>query len=116
MLVQVRNNLDPETPEEPESTLVKPVFFISAGLIIAVCLYGALFSEHASSFIFRSSVLAAYQSRLALYGSVAGFFMLVIYLAFSRFGHLRLGADDSNLSTVTAVGLQCYSAQAWESD
>ncbi|MDA9185588.1 BCCT family transporter, partial [Gammaproteobacteria bacterium] len=28
-------------------------------------------------------------------GSVAGFFMLVIYLAFSRFAHLRLGADDS---------------------
>jgi choline/glycine/proline betaine transport protein len=28
-------------------------------------------------------------------GSVAGFFLLVLYLAFSRFAHLKLGADDS---------------------
>ena len=95
MLDQVRNNLDPETPEEPESTLNKPVFFISAGLIIAVCLYGALFSEHAS--LLFSDLQSWLLTNLGwLYmGSVAGFFMLVIYLAFSRFGHLRLGADDS---------------------
>ena len=95
MLDQVRAKLDPASPEEPESTLNKPVFFISAGLIIAVCLYGALFSDHASL------VFSDLQSWLItnlgwLYmGSVAGFFMLVIYLAFSRFAHLRLGADDS---------------------
>ena len=95
MLDQVRNNLDPATPEEPESTLNKPVFFISAGLIIAVCLYGALFSEHAS--LLFSDLQSWLLTNLGwLYmGSVAGFFMLVVYLAFSRFGHLRLGADDS---------------------
>jgi choline/glycine/proline betaine transport protein len=95
MLDQVRNNLDPATPEEPESTLNKPVFFISAGLIIAVCLYGALFSEHAS--LLFSDLQSWLLTNLGwLYmGSVAGFFILVVYLAFSRFGHLRLGADDS---------------------
>jgi choline/glycine/proline betaine transport protein len=95
MLDQVRNNLDPATPEEPESTLNKPVFFISAGLIIAVCLYGALFSEHAS--LLFSDLQSWLLTNLGwLYmGSVAGFFMLVVYLAFSRFGNLRLGADDS---------------------
>jgi choline/glycine/proline betaine transport protein len=75
--------------------LNKPVFFISAGLIIAVCLYGALFSEHAS--LVFSDLQSWLLTNLGwLYmGSVAGFFMLVIYLAFSRFAHLRLGADDS---------------------
>jgi len=74
MLDQVRNNLDPETPEEPESTLNKPVFFISAGLIIAVCLYGALFSEHAS--LLFSDLQSWLLTNLGwLYmGSVAGFF------------------------------------------
>jgi len=95
MLDQVRDQLDPASPEEPESTLNKPVFFISAGLIIAVCLYGALFSEHAS--LVFSDLQSWLLTNLGwLYmGSVAGFFMLVIYLAFSRFAHLRLGADDS---------------------
>lgn len=95
MLDQVRAELDPASPEEPESTLNKPVFFISAGLIIAVCLYGALFSEHAS--LVFSDLQSWLLTNLGwLYmGSVAGFFMLVIYLAFSRFAHLRLGADDS---------------------
>ena len=95
MLDQVRAKLDPASPEEPESTLNKPVFFISAGLIIAVCLYGALFSEHASLvFSYLQSWLLTNLGWLYM-GSVAGFFMLVIYLAFSRFAHLRLGADDS---------------------
>ncbi|MDA8601743.1 BCCT family transporter [Gammaproteobacteria bacterium] len=95
MLDQVRAKLDPASPEEPESTLNKPVFFISAGLIIAVCLYGALFSDHAS--LVFSDLQSWLLTNLGwLYmGSVAGFFMLVIYLAFSRFAHLRLGADDS---------------------
>ena len=95
MLDQVRDKLDPASPEEPESTLNKPVFFISAGLIIAVCLYGALFSDHAS--LVFSDLQSWLLTNLGwLYmGSVAGFFMLVIYLAFSRFAHLRLGADDS---------------------
>ena len=95
MLDQVRDKLDPASPEEPESTLNKPVFFISAGLIIAVCLYGALFSEHAS--LVFSDLQSWLLTNLGwLYmGSVAGFFMLVIYLAFSRFAHLKLGADDS---------------------
>jgi len=95
MLDQVRAKLDPASPEEPESTLNKPVFFISAVLIIAVCLYGALFSDHAS--LVFSDLQSWLLTNLGwLYmGSVAGFFMLVIYLAFSRFAHLRLGADDS---------------------
>ncbi|MDA8794326.1 BCCT family transporter [Gammaproteobacteria bacterium] len=95
MLDQVRAKLDPASPEEPESTLNKPVFFISAGLIIAVCLYGALFSDQAS--LVFSDLQSWLLTNLGwLYmGSVAGFFMLVIYLAFSRFAHLRLGADDS---------------------
>ncbi|MDB4003933.1 BCCT family transporter [Gammaproteobacteria bacterium] len=95
MLDQVRAKLDPASPEEPESTLNKPVFFISAGLIIAVCLYGALFSDHAS--LVFSDLQSWLLTNLGwLYmGSVAGFFMLVIYLAFSRFAYLRLGADDS---------------------
>jgi choline/glycine/proline betaine transport protein len=81
--------------EEPESTINKPVFLISAGLIISVCLYGALFSEHASLFFSELQDWLLTNLGWLYMGAVAVFFFLVLYLAFSRFAHLKLGADDS---------------------
>ena len=100
MLDSVNTNYTQSGPDGPEdesqeSTLNKPVFFISAALIIAVCFYGALFSRHANiTFSNLQSWLLTNMGWLYM-GSVAGFFILVIYLAFSRFAHLKLGADDS---------------------
>lgn len=76
-------------------SICKPVFFISAGLIFLVCVYGAGFSEHAAG------TFNGIQSWLTLnfgwfyMATIAFFFGFVIYLAFSRFAHIKLGPDDS---------------------
>lgn len=100
MLDSVNTSYTQSNPDGPngageESTLNKPVFFISAALIIAVCVYGAVFSRHAAvTFSNLQSWLLTNMGWLYM-GSVAGFFILVVYLALSRFAHLKLGADDS---------------------
>ncbi len=77
------------------SLISKPVFFTSAGLISAVCLFGAVFTEE------TNTVFNAVQSWLITnvgwfyMGAVATFFIFVLYLAFSRFANIKLGPDDS---------------------
>jgi choline/glycine/proline betaine transport protein len=76
-------------------SVCRPVFFISAGLIVLVCIYGVGFSEHAAV------TFSAIQKWLVTnFGwfymmSIAFFFGFVIYLAFSRFANIKLGPDDS---------------------
>ncbi len=95
MLDQVKIESEPVGVEKPESTINKPVFLISAGLIISVCMYGALFSEHASLFFSKLQDWLLTNLGWLYMGAVAVFFFLVLYLAFSRFSHLKLGPDDS---------------------
>lgn len=79
----------------PGNMINKPVFFVSAGLIIVFCIYGGVFSDQAAS------TFADLQSWLVTnfgwfyMGVVALFFGFVVYLGFSRFGDIRLGPDDS---------------------
>ncbi|MGY8785694.1 MAG: BCCT family transporter [Pseudomonadales bacterium] len=76
-------------------SICRPVFFISAGLIVLVCIYGVGFSEHAAV------TFSAIQDWLVTsFGwfymvSIAFFFGFVVYLAFSRFANIKLGPDDS---------------------
>ena len=76
-------------------SVCRPVFFISAGLIVLVCVYGVGFSEHAAV------TFSAIQKWLVTnFGwfymvSIAFFFGFVIYLAFSSFANIKLGPDDS---------------------
>jgi choline/glycine/proline betaine transport protein len=76
-------------------SICRPVFFISAGLIFLVCVYGVGFSAHAAL------TFDAFQTWLLTnfgwfyMASIAFFFGFVIYLAFSRFAHIKLGPDDS---------------------
>jgi choline/glycine/proline betaine transport protein len=76
-------------------SVCRPVFFISAGLIVLVCIYGVGFSEHAAV------TFSAIQKWLVTnFGwfymmSIAFFFGFVIYLVFSRFANIKLGPDDS---------------------
>lgn len=76
-------------------TICKPVFFISAGLILFVCIYGAGFSEHAA--ITFNSLQNWLTTNFGWFymASIAFFFGFVVYLAFSRFAHIKLGPDDS---------------------
>lgn len=73
----------------------RPVFFTSAGLIIAFSIYGGGFSEPAGV------TFAAVQDWLVTnmgwfyMAVVAIFFTFILYLAFSRFAHIKLGPDDS---------------------
>ncbi|MFT4817244.1 MAG: choline/glycine/proline betaine transport protein [Pseudohongiellaceae bacterium] len=87
----------PEEKADPRlfGSVCRPVFFISAGLIVLVCIYGVGFSEHAAV------TFSAIQKWLVTnFGwfymvSIAFFFGFVIYLAFSRFANIKLGPDDS---------------------
>ena len=76
-------------------SICKPVFFISAGLILFVCVYGAGFSEHAA--ITFNSLQSWLTTNFGWFymASIAFFFGFVVYLAFSRFANIKLGPDDS---------------------
>lgn len=87
----------PETKAHPKlfDSICRPVFFISAGLIVLVCIYGAGFSEHAAvSFSAIQNWLVTNFGWFYM-ASIAFFFGFVIYLAFSRFANIKLGPDDS---------------------
>ena len=79
----------------PKMVVNPPVFFISAGLIIAFMLFGALSPEQAGK------QFDAVQSRIVRdFGwfyilAVALFLIFVLFLMMSRYGDVKLGADDS---------------------
>ena len=76
-------------------SVCRPVFFISAGLIVLVCIYGAGFSDHAA--VTFSAIQKWLVTNFGWFymASIAFFFGFVIYLAFSRFATIKLGPDDS---------------------
>ena len=72
-----------------------PVFFISAGLVLLFSLFGAVYSTSAEeTFTAIQTWLVAYMGWFYI-AVVASFFVFVLYLAFSRFSSIKLGADDS---------------------
>jgi len=72
-----------------------PVFFTSAILILAVVLYGSLFTAHAGALFDRlQSAVVGYFGWL--YIAVVAFFLIfVVWLFFSRYSRIKLGPDDS---------------------
>ena len=95
------NQAIPEKQSVPESedklldTICRPVFFISAGLILLVCLYGAGLSEHAAVTFSSTQRWLVTNFGWFYMASIAFFFGFVVYLAFSRFANIKLGPDDS---------------------
>lgn len=79
----------------PRMKVNPPVFFVSAGLILAFVLFGAFFPGRAER------MFSAVQSLIILdFGwfyivAVAGFLLFVIFLMMSRYGDVKLGPDDS---------------------
>jgi choline/glycine/proline betaine transport protein len=45
--------------------------------------------------------------------SVNIFLIFMIYLAFSKFGQLRIGGQSLSLNLKHFLGLQCYSVREW---
>ncbi|BBC72618.1 choline transporter [Altererythrobacter sp. B11] len=72
-----------------------PVFFVSAGLILAFALAGALFPVRAGEAFTAVQGFIVQDFGWLYIASVAGFLIFVIYLMLSRHGDVRLGPDDS---------------------
>lgn len=72
-----------------------PVFYVSAALIIAFALYGALFPKRAGR-LFDSLQQGIVRDFGWFYiAAVAVFLFFVIFLMLSRYGDVRLGPDES---------------------
>lgn len=73
----------------------RPVFFISVALIVAFVLFGAVAPDTAETVF--GEVQTVITDRFGwLYTAVVWFFLgFVLWVSFSRFGKLRLGADDA---------------------
>jgi choline/glycine/proline betaine transport protein len=70
------------------------VWFGSAGLVIAFCVYGGLFTEHASGVFTATQAFIAEQFGWFYIMSVTFFVGFVVWLFFSPYGHIKLGSDD----------------------
>ncbi|MBU1756225.1 MAG: BCCT family transporter, partial [Alphaproteobacteria bacterium] len=72
-----------------------PVFIVSAALILAFALYGALAPDHAGEAFGRIQSFVVDGFGWLYISSVAGFLVFVLYLMLSRHGEIKLGPDDS---------------------
>jgi choline/glycine/proline betaine transport protein len=72
-----------------------PVFFVSAGLIVAFALLGAVFPRRAGALFARIQAAIVEDFGWLYIIAVAGFLVFAIFLMFSRYGDVRLGPDDS---------------------
>ena len=72
-----------------------PVFFISAGLILAFALFGALFPQRAGNLfnMLQAGIVRDFGWFYIL--SVALFLIFVLFLMMSRYGDVKLGPDES---------------------
>ena len=81
--------------EAPGTSMNRPVFLISALLIICFSIYGSVFNEHASASFLSIQKFLVENFGWFYMGVVALFFLFILYMAFSRYGSIRLGPDDS---------------------
>ncbi|QTL05582.1 BCCT family transporter [Aquabacter sp. L1I39] len=72
-----------------------PVFFISAGLILAFALAGALFPEQAGRLFASLQTFIVVDFGWFYVLAVAGFLVFVLFLMLSRYGDVKLGPDES---------------------
>ena len=78
------------------SSINPPVFFISAFLIVCFSFYGGVFNDHAAKTFAAAETWLVTNMGWFYMVVVALFFVFIVYLAFSRYGNLKLGPDDSN--------------------
>src|SRR3546814_9339269 len=68
-----------------------PVFFISAALILAFVLFGALFPEQAGQVFAAAQAVITIDFGWFYVVAVAGFLFFVLFLMLSRYGDVKLG-------------------------
>ncbi len=76
-------------------TVNRPVFFVSAALILAFVLFGSLFAEQADRIFAATQAFIAVDFGWLYVVAVAGFLLFVLFLMMSRHGDVKLGPDDS---------------------
>ena len=81
--------------EDSKTSMNRPVFVISALLIVCFSIYGSAFNEHASASFLSVQKFLVGNFGWFYMGVVALFFLFILYMAFSRYGSIRLGPDDS---------------------
>ncbi|WP_241233676.1 BCCT family transporter [Altericroceibacterium xinjiangense] len=72
-----------------------PVFFVSAGLILAFAVLGATFAEQAAVLFARIQAIIIEDFGWFYVAAVAGFLVFAVYLMLSRHGTVKLGPDES---------------------
>lgn len=92
-----------------------PVFFVSAGLIIAFALLGAIFPERAGRLFSAVQATIVTDFGWLYIAAVAGFLVFVIFLLFSRYGDVKLGPTIASQSIAIFPGSRCCSALEWGS-
>ena len=81
--------------EVPNTGINRPVFGISVLLIVCFSIYGSAFNEHAAASFLSVQKLLVENFGWFYMAVVALFFLFILYMAFSRYGSIRLGPDDS---------------------
>ncbi len=79
----------------PKIQVNPPVFFISAALILAFALSGALFPNRAGALFDTLQVAIVRDFGWFYILAVAAFLIFVIFLMMSRYGDVKLGPDES---------------------
>src|SRR5512138_1568738 len=72
-----------------------PVFFTSAGVILAFVALGALFPQQANVLFSKLQSTVTDDFGWFYIASVAGFLVFALFLVFGRYGDVKLGPDDS---------------------
>ncbi len=71
-----------------------PVFFVSSGALVAFVTFGVFFTETAAVVFDEVKRVAVGGFSSVYVTSITAFFLFVVWLLFSRYADLRLGADD----------------------
>lgn len=72
----------------------RPVFFVSAALILVFVLFGSLFAEQAARLFAATQAIIVVDFGWLYVLAVAGFLLFVIFLMLSRYGDVKLGPDE----------------------
>ena len=89
------HELTPGAGARPRMQVNPPVFFVSAALILAFVLFGALFPERAGRVFNMVQAEIVRDFGWFYIVAVAAFLLFVIFLMLSRYGDIKLGPDDS---------------------
>lgn len=85
----------------------KAVLYISLAFSLVIILLGVVIPEQVERFSQEALVFIYNNLGWFILGSVLIFFLFCMFLAFSRFGHIRLGDDDDRpeYNTATWIGM-----------